>query len=136
MVGFYTVVVDDRADYANRDRFSLADKVIVANPIESVFDAISFTDNSYIVIVTRGHLQDREVLERALQTPAKYIGMIGSKRKCELIYKYLKSKGWSETDLSRVNAPIGIHIKSETPEEIAVSIVAEMILMRASAVKA
>jgi xanthine dehydrogenase accessory factor len=84
------------------------------------------------VIVTRGHLHDKTVLEQALKTDAGYIGMIGSRRKRDLIYQELLTKGFNQADLGRVHAPIGLAIGAETPEEIAVSIVAELIQVRAS----
>ncbi len=85
------------------------------------------------MIVTRGHLNDQAVLEQLLRSPAAYIGMIGSRRKCELIFQDLRrQKGYSEEDIKRVHAPIGIPIQAETPEEIGVSIVAEMIRERAA----
>jgi xanthine dehydrogenase accessory factor len=90
---------------------------------------------SYLVIVTRGHTHDKTVLEQALSTEAAYIGMIGSRRKIEAIYKRLLEEGFSEEQLARVHAPIGIDIGAETPEEIAVSIVAELIKVRAGGAK-
>jgi len=86
--------------------------------------------DSFIVIVTRGHLHDRTVLAQALKTRAGYIGMIGSRRKCGLIFDELRQEGFSEKDIHRVHAPIGLPIQAETPEEIGVSIVAEMIQVR------
>ncbi len=88
--------------------------------------------DSYTVIVTRGHLNDQAVLEQLLRSPAAYIGMIGSRRKCELIFQDLRKNGYSEEDIKRVHAPIGVPIQAETPEEIGVSIVAEMIRERAA----
>ena len=87
--------------------------------------------DSYVVIVTRGHLNDRAVLEQVLKREAGYIGMIGSRRKCELIFQELRKEGFSDEDIRRVHAPIGLPIDAETPEEIGVSIVAEMIRDRA-----
>lgn len=132
LTGFYTIVLDDRVDYANFVRFPLADEILTPTPIEAAFSDLSMDENDYIVIVTRGHLQDKVVLDAALKTQAVYIGMIGSKRKCSLIFENLKEAGWGEDALARVNAPIGITISAETPEEIAVSIVAEMIQVRAN----
>ncbi|MBW2023322.1 MAG: XdhC family protein, partial [Deltaproteobacteria bacterium] len=88
-------------------------------------------EDSYLVIVTRGHVQDKNVLAQALRTDAKYIGMIGSKRKRDIIYEKLLEQGFSQDDLARVHSPIGLEIGAETPEEIAVSIVAELIKVRA-----
>ena len=87
-------------------------------------------DLSYLVIVTRGHMHDKNVLAQALKTKAGYIGMIGSSRKRNIIYEKLLEEGFTQEDLSRVHSPIGLDIGAETPEEIAVSIVAEMIKVR------
>jgi len=93
-------------------------------------DGLEIDADSFIVIVTRGHQYDRSVLEQALKTGAGYIGMIGSKRKRDAIYEYLTAKGVTKNRLDRVHSPIGIDIGGETPEEIAVSIVAELIQVR------
>jgi xanthine dehydrogenase accessory factor len=130
-VGFWTVVVDDRAEFCNRERFPEADELIVPDSYTDIMQKISVDQNSFIVIVTRGHLNDRAVLAQALKTDAGYIGMIGSKRKCNLIYQELYNVGFTEKDIQRVHAPIGIPIQAETPEEIGVSITAEMIQVRA-----
>ncbi|UCF57985.1 MAG: XdhC family protein, partial [Deltaproteobacteria bacterium] len=90
---------------------------------------------SYVVIVTRGHLHDGEVLEQAVQTNVGYIGMIGSKRKIAVLYKGLIDKGIKRELLDRVHAPIGVHIHSETPAEIGISIIAELIKVRAENAK-
>ncbi|MBW1936825.1 MAG: XdhC family protein, partial [Deltaproteobacteria bacterium] len=88
-------------------------------------------ESSFLVIVTRGHIHDKVVLAQALKTKARYIGMIGSRRKVSAIFERLKEEGFSEDDLKRVHAPIGLEIGAETPEEIAISIVAELIKVRA-----
>ncbi|HKJ64369.1 MAG TPA: XdhC family protein, partial [Desulfopila sp.] len=90
--------------------------------------------DDYVVIVTRGHLHDRTVLAQALRTDAGYIGMIGSRRKRAAIYTTLKNDGFTDTDLARVHNPIGLPIGADTPEEIAVSIAAELIQVRADMV--
>jgi xanthine dehydrogenase accessory factor len=128
-VHFRVVVIDDREMFANRERFPEADEVIVTE-FEKGFDQLHVDDSSYIVIVTRGHLYDGYVLEQAIKTNARYIGMIGSKKKIRTLYQNLKKKGISEEALNHVHAPIGLEINSETPEEIAVSIVAELIKVR------
>jgi xanthine dehydrogenase accessory factor len=128
-VHFKVVVIDDRQMFANRQRFPEADEVIVSE-FEKCFDQLNIEDTSYIVIATRGHLYDGSVLEQAVKTKARYIGMIGSKKKIRTLYQNLMEKGISKETLGRVNAPIGIDINSETPEEIAVSIVAELIKVR------
>ena len=129
-VHFKVVVVDDREMFANRERFPEADEVIVSE-FEKCFDQLNIDDSSYIVIVTRGHLYDGFVLEQAVKTNARYIGMIGSKKKIKTLYEILVKKGVSKETLNRVHAPIGLDINSETPEEIAVSIVAQLIKTRA-----
>ena len=128
-VHFRVVVIDDRAMFANRERFADADEIIVSE-FENCFDRLSIDESSYVVIVTRGHLYDGLVLEQAVQTSARYIGMIGSKKKIQTLYQNLIGKGMSKESLDRVYAPIGLEINSETPEEIAVSIVAELIKVR------
>ena len=123
------VVIDDREIFANRERFPEADEVIVSE-FEKCFDRLNIDDSSYIVIVTRGHLYDGIVLEQAVESKACYIGMIGSRKKIRTLYQSLTEKGIAKENLGRVHAPIGIDINSETPEEIAVSIVAELIKVR------
>jgi xanthine dehydrogenase accessory factor len=132
-VGFKVVVIDDREVFANRERFPEADEVVVSE-FEKCFDRLSIDETSYIVIVTRGHLYDGFVLEQAVKTNARYIGMIGSKKKIWTLYQNLMKKGMPKETLDRVYAPIGIGIHSETPEEIAVSIVAELIKVRGECV--
>ncbi|MBF0526402.1 MAG: XdhC family protein [Deltaproteobacteria bacterium] len=129
MVGFRVVVMDDRAEFANQDRFPMA-KEVVAAPYEGVVDKLEVSDNCYLVIVTRGHVHDLTVLAQALKTSARYVGMIGSRRKTKLIFDHLLAGGFTTADISRVHSPIGLGIHAETPEEIAVSIVAELIQVR------
>ena len=128
-VHFKVVVIDDREMFANQERFPEVDEVIVSE-FEKCFERLNMDDSSYIVIVTRGHLYDGFVLEQALRTNACYVGMIGSKKKIKTLYQNLMKKGISKEALKRVHAPIGLEINSETPEEIAVSIVAELIKVR------
>ncbi len=129
MVDFNVVVIDDRADFSNKERFPEADKVVVADFVK-VFDELEYAGDVYVVIVTRGHKHDAYVLEEALKRPSKYIGMIGSKRKVKIVYDFLKEKGFQDEILKTVHAPIGLKINSETPQEIAISIVAELIKAR------
>jgi xanthine dehydrogenase accessory factor len=130
LVGFRVVVVDDRAEYANAARFPEADKILVIKDFNQACDGLDIDADSYIVIVTRGHQYDRAVLEQSLRTKAGYIGMISSRRKREAIYEYLTSQGFKKERLEQVHSPIGIDIGGETPEEIAVSIVGELIKVR------
>lgn len=130
MVGFRTVVLDDREQFANRQRFPRADEVIVLEGFADFLPHLPVSRDSYLVIVTRGHKYDMTVLEQALQTDACYIGMIGSRRKINAIYRTLREKGVTDEQLDRAYSPIGISINAETPEEIAVSIVAQLIKVR------
>jgi xanthine dehydrogenase accessory factor len=132
MAGFEVVVVDDRESYANRERFPEA-KDVYADDFEHVLSQLVPNHSSYLVIVTRGHRDDMRVLRWAVETPAKYIGMIGSQRKVIAIYKQLEKEGISLEKLARVYAPVGIDIGAITPEEIAIAIVAEMIAIRRGA---
>jgi len=129
-VGFKVEVIDDRPEFADPAKFPDAAKVHQF-PFEGVLGKIPVDESSYLVIVTRGHIHDKTVLEQCLGTKAKYIGMIGSRRKKAMIYEKLLEEGFTKSDLDRVHAPIGLDIGAETPEEIAVSIVAELIQVRA-----
>ena len=129
-VGFGVVVIDDRAEFANSERFPEADEIIVPETMDIPIGDRAFGGDSYIVIVTRGHVHDELVLRSALGTSAGYIGMIGSKRKREAIYEHLLADGFKKSDIDRVYSPIGLPVGAETPEEIAVSIAAEMIKVR------
>ncbi len=128
-LGFRIVIVDDRIKYANRERFPRADDLIV-NTWDHVFTQLTVTDSSYLLIVTRGHDYDLTCLRFALKTPAKYIGLMGSRRKINLFYETLEKEGFDPALFRRVHAPVGIEIGSETPEEIAVSIAAQLIQVR------
>ena len=130
-VGFTTLVLDDRKEFASPDRFPDADRILVLDTFEDALQELSLDSDSYIVILTRGHRHDQTVLSQALKTDARYIGMIGSRRKRDTIYRNLLDDGFTTKDIDRVHSPIGIDIQAETPEEIGVSIVAELILERA-----
>jgi xanthine dehydrogenase accessory factor len=131
LVGFSVVVLDDRQEFANRERFPQAEEVIVLDNFEEALKGLEINADSYLIIVTRGHAHDQTVLRQALQTQAGYIGMIGSRRKRDAVYENLGKGGFSRQDFDRVFSPIGLAIGAETPEEIAVSIVAELIQERA-----
>lgn len=130
LAGFRVVVIDDRAEYANRERFPDADEIHVIKDFNNAMDGLSIDADSYIVIFTHGHAYDRVVLQQALQTNACYVGMISSKRKREMIYMALMEQGVSKDALTFVHSPIGLNIGGETPAEIAVSIVGELISER------
>jgi xanthine dehydrogenase accessory factor len=127
--GFDVTVVDDRESYANRERFPEA-KEVIAEDFEQAMSRTCPAETSYIVIVTRGHRDDMRVLRWAVQTPARYIGMIGSKRKTITIFRELVKEGIPEHLFARVHAPVGFDIGAITPEEIAIAITAEMIAVR------
>jgi xanthine dehydrogenase accessory factor len=127
--GFDVCVVDDRAAYANRERFADANEVI-AEDFDQAMARLAPSESSYIVIVTRGHRDDLRVLRWAVQTRAKYIGMIGSKRKTITIFRALTEEGLAPELFERVHAPVGLDIGAVTPEEIAVAITAELIAAR------
>lgn len=129
IAGFDVTVVDDRESFANRERFPEAEKVL-AGDFDAVMAQLTPSESSYIVIATRGHRDDMRVLRWAVQTPARYVGMIGSKRKTMTIFRELQEEGVAPSLFERVNAPIGLDIGALTPEEIAVSIMAELIAKR------
>jgi xanthine dehydrogenase accessory factor len=130
LVGFRVVVVDDRAEFADAERFPDASQTLVIKDFSRALEGLEIDADSFIVIVTRGHQYDRAVLEQSLKTNAGYIGMISSRRKRDAIYEYLMNQGVEKEQLERVHSPIGINIAAETPAEIAVSIVAELIKER------
>jgi xanthine dehydrogenase accessory factor len=129
LAGFRTVIVDDREAFANRERFPEADE-IYAGEYESVCANLPVNETCYLVIVTRGHRDDMRVLRWAIDTPARYIAMIGSKRKVISVIKELEKEGVPGSAFERIFAPMGFEIGAVTPEEIAVSVVAEMIAVR------
>jgi xanthine dehydrogenase accessory factor len=129
LVGFRTAVIDDRCEFANAQRFPQANQVLAAT-VDEAFGKLVIDAGAYVVAITRGPALDEEVVARALRTPAKYIGMIGSKRKVATIRQLLRERGFGEADIARIHAPIGIDIGAETVEEIALSIVAELVAVR------
>ena len=131
-VGFEYIIIDDRPEFASTDRFPDALRRIVDNP-ESVATNLDITNNDYIVIVTHGHQYDYEVLRSVITKAARYIGMIASTTKRNNIFHKLRTMDKiSDHLLSRIHSPIGVDIGAETPEEIAISIVAELIQARRS----
>lgn len=132
MLGFRVTVLDDRADFANAERFPQATPKVL-DSYDNCFAGLPAGPEAFVVILTRGHVHDADVLAQALRTRAGYIGMIGSRRKREAVYAHLRGQGFTEADLVRVRCPVGLDIKAETPEEIAVSISAELIACRAKA---
>ena len=129
LIDFKVVVVDDRSGFATPERFPEAADLITSAFGES-FDRLKIRPGAFVVIVTHGHKGDETVLEGVLKTQAEYIGMIGSKSKNAAVFSHLVEKGFTQADLDRVHSPIGLRIRAQTPEEIAVSILAEMIQAR------
>jgi xanthine dehydrogenase accessory factor len=127
--GFDVSIIDDRESYANRERFPDA-KDVIAEDYNKAMSRLTPNETSYLVIVTRGHRDDMRVLRWAVQTQARYIGMIGSKRKTITIFRELVKEGLPENSFERVHAPVGLDIGAITPEEIAVAITAELIAVR------
>lgn len=130
ILGFHITVLDDRVIYANRERFPDVDEVIVGDMAETLGN-LEITPQTYIVLITRGHQFDEPCLRQVINSPAKYIGMIGSRRRIKACFiRFRDEDGIPEELLKRVYAPIGLDIKAESPEEIALSIVAEMVKVR------
>ncbi len=129
-VDFKVVVLDDREEFVNPRRFPGMTPILL-DSFEKL-PPLAIDSDSYLVIATRGHLHDFTVLDYALRSRAGYIGMIGSRRKRDLTYARLEEMGHSRESLDAVRSPIGLAIGSETPAEIAVSIVAELIRARAA----
>lgn len=127
--GFRVTVADDREEYANRDKLPNAHDILV-NDFDSLFSKVRIDRNTWIVIATRGHNNDLEALKGALRTEAGYIGLLGSRRKRALLFDNLSKDGFSKNDIDRVITPVGLAIGSVTPEEIAVSIMAQIIQIR------
>ncbi|MGH2608032.1 MAG: XdhC family protein [Tepidiformaceae bacterium] len=126
---FHVVVIDDREDFADPERLPEADQVICGE-YEAALDGLPINANTSIVMVTRGHKQDELALRHALGRGAGYVGMIGSKRRTSAVLEHLKADGFDPEELGRVRTPIGLDIGAETPEEIAIAILAEVILLR------
>lgn len=130
LLSFEITVIDDRAEFANPERFPEAEAIIVAD-IGRVLADFPLSSDSYVVIVTRGHSHDAEALRACIQSSAAYIGMIGSRRKVSLMREEFIAKGWATgAEFDRVHSPIGLEIGSKSVEEIAVSIAAELVLVR------
>ncbi len=132
--GFGIGVVDDREAFANKERFPMAQEIYTS--YEEAFEKLHPNVASYLVIVTRGHKEDMRVLAWAVRTEARYVGMIGSKRKVLSVYKALENEGYKAEEFERVYAPMGLEIGALSPEEIAVSITAELVAVRRNAATA
>ena len=133
LIDFEVIVLDDRKEYANNERFPDANRIGVIDDFDHALKNEAIDQDSYLVIVTRGHMHDKTVLAQALKTDAGYIGMIGSRRKIKTTFEALINEGFNAADIERVYAPIGLAIGAETPQEIAVCIAAQLIQVRAKA---
>jgi xanthine dehydrogenase accessory factor len=128
-VGFSVMVLDDRASFANDERFPMADRVICGDMVEAL-RGLAIDSATYIVLVSRGHKQDELALREVVSSGAAYVGMIGSQRRVSTVLSHLAREGYPREGLERVHTPIGLDIGAETPEEIAVSVLAEIIAVR------
>lgn len=128
-VGFRVFVTDDREEFANAERFPEADRLVVAAP-EDALPQLPINQNTFIIVATRGHRYDNVALDVAARTPAKYVGLMGSRRKTILIYEDLLRDGMPIERVREIRSPIGLDVRARTPEEIAVSIIAEVLMFR------
>lgn len=128
---FNITIVDDRKLYASHKRFPLA-KGIICSPFEKAFEKLSINEQAHIIICTRAHKNDEVCLRQAFKTPACYIGMLGSRTKVAAFKKVLREDGIPPRRVNQLHSPIGLSIGAVTPEEIAVSVAAELIQFRAS----
>ena len=129
LLGYRVYVVDDRPEFSNKERFPYAEQVVVA-PYHQWAEHLSINVNSFLVVATRGHRFDDMALESALKTRARYIGLLGSRRKTLMIYRRLMEQGVAKDRIREVYAPVGLNIGALTPEELAVSIMSEIIMVR------
>ena len=125
ILGYRIIIIDERMEFANKERFPEAD-ILKVGDIEEILENYPVCNRTNIVIITHGHKYDQIALEKVINSSARYIGMIGSKTKLSLVFKSMTEKGIAQDLLSKVHAPIGLDIGGETPEEIAVAIIAEI----------
>lgn len=129
MLEFNTTIIDDREEFANKERFPMADNILCKN-FDEAFKEIKFNKNTYFVIVTRGHKDDRKCLETILKNSFYYVGMIGSKGKVAFVINNMLENGYTKEDIAKVHTPIGLKIGAQTPAEIAISILGEIIQVK------
>jgi xanthine dehydrogenase accessory factor len=129
LLGFRVTVLDDRASYANRERFPEADELIVG-AYRQMLQGMTIDNDTYIVLVTRGHVHDSACLDEVLDRGAAYVGMIGSKRRVRTVLEHVGKTESSAGQLARVYAPVGLDIGAQTPEEIALAVMAEIVKVR------
>jgi xanthine dehydrogenase accessory factor len=126
ILDFFVTIIDDRPEYANEERFPLADRILIG-PYRETVASLSVDRDTFVVLVTRGHVHDLACLEEVISSPAAYIGMIGSKRRVRTVIDRAREKGFDPAQLQRLHAPIGLNIGAQSPAEIAVAIAAEII---------
>lgn len=127
MLEFKTIIIDDRIEFANAERFPMADRVLCKDFNEAI-EEVKPNRSTYFVIVTRGHKDDRKCLEKILTKDFFYVGMIGSKGKVAFVINNMLENGYTKEQIEKVHTPIGLNIGGQTPAEIAVSIAGEIIL--------
>ena len=130
-LGFRVVVVDDREEFAAPERFP--DARVEVRPFEGALAAVGVDERAFVVIVTRGHVHDMDVLEQALGLGARYVGVMASRSKRARMQAALREAGFGDEAIARIHSPIGLSIGAETPAELAVSIVAEIVQVRSGA---
>jgi len=129
MLGFTTTVVDNRPEFANGEKLPWADRVI-ADDYQKALHDLSFSDTTFVVILTHRHAHDFEILEYCIKQPFSYLGMIGSRKKVDRAFEQLREKGVDEETIKRIHAPIGMNIGAESPQELAVAIAAQLVRVR------
>ena len=129
MLGFHVTVIDDRASFANRERFPTANEIIV-RPFAAAIASLKLDRHCYLISVTRGHAFDEEAVRAALKQPGCFIGMIGSRRRVKATLARIEEDGVASKLIDHIHAPLGVDIGAETPEEIAVAIIAEIVRER------
>ena len=131
-LGYGITVIDDRPEFANRERFPMAEHVVVEEPAEA-FAQVALDESAYVVLVSRGHRVDEEALRQVVGRGAAYVGMIGSRRRTATVLRHMLEEGVDPASVGQISTPIGLDIGAETPEEIAVSILAEITMLRRGA---
>jgi len=129
-LNFSVTVIDDRAEFVSRERFPDENVQLIAADFVQALQGLQFTAATHVVIVTRGHKHDELCLREVIERPARYVGMIGSRRRTTTIREHLRREGVSVESLKRVHAPVGLDIGAQTPEEIAFAILSEIVMVR------
>jgi xanthine dehydrogenase accessory factor len=131
-LGFQVTVLDDRPDFANNERFPGC--TVLVERFGKALDRMSLGQDDYVVVITRGHEHDVDCLTHVLGKPVKYVGMIGSRRRVRFVFEWLESQGVAREQIDRIFSPIGLSIGAESPAELALSIAAELVLVRSKGI--